>query len=376
MKVGIPKETIQGETRVALIPSMVALITKNQHEVIVESGAGLGSSFTDQEYEKAGARIVADANALYDTADLIVKVRPPSLGAELDRLKENMILISYLAPFENPELIKKLAEKKVTGFAMEYIPRITRAQSMDVLSSQATVVGYKAVLLAAAHIGKFFPLLMTAAGTIPPSAVLVLGAGVAGLQAIATAKRLGAKVEAFDPRPAVKEQVQSLGAKFVEMAIEEDIETAGGYAKEQSDAFLKKEQEVIGARLPKVDIVITTAQIFGKAAPVLITEDMVKSMKPGSVIVDIAAGQGGNCALSEPDKTVEKHGVTIFGNTNLAATVPVHASQMYSKNIVNLFTHLYSAENGQLDFEDEITQSSCLTRNGEIVNESLKKAIQ
>ncbi|MDQ7054332.1 MAG: hypothetical protein Q9P14_16120 [candidate division KSB1 bacterium] len=239
-----------------------------------------------------------------------------------------------------------------------------------------TVAGYKAVLMAAAQLGKFFPLLMTAAGTIPPANVLVLGAGVAGLQAIATAKRLGARVEAFDPRPAVREQVQSLGAQFIEMELPEDVETAGGYAKEQSEEFLRKEQEAIAARLAKTDVVITTAQIFGKRAPILITEDMVKMLRPGAIIIDLAAEQGGNCELTEAGKTVEKHGVTILGTVNLPATVPVHASQMYSKNITNLFRHLYQAEDGKLDFDDEITKSACVTHQGEIVNEFVKNALK
>jgi NAD(P) transhydrogenase subunit alpha len=246
---------------------------------------------------------------------------------------------------------------------------------MDALSSIATVAGYKAVLVAAYHLGKFFPLLMTAAGTIPPANVMILGAGVAGLQAIATAKRLGAKVEAFDPRPAVKEQVKSLGAQFIEMEIIENVETAGGYAKEQSEAFLLKEREAIASRLPKMDIVITTAQVFGKRAPLLITEDMVKMMRTGSIIVDLAADQGGNCELSKPRETVVKHGVTVIGVVNLANTIPVHASQMYSKNITNLFLHLYKSPDGKLDFSDEITKGACLTHQGEIVNESVKKII-
>jgi NAD(P) transhydrogenase subunit alpha len=281
-----------------------------------------------------------------------------------------------MEPHVYPEAIRKLVERKITCFAMDYIPRITRAQSMDALSSIATVAGYKAVLVAAYHLGKFFPLLMTAAGTIPPANVMILGAGVAGLQAIATARRLGAKVEAFDPRPAVKEQVKSLGAQFIEMEVPEDVETAGGYAKEQSEAFLQKERDAIATRLPKMDIVITTAQVFGKRAPVLITENMVKMMRTGSVVVDLAADQGGNCELSKPRETVFKHGVTVIGVVNLANTIPVHASQMYSKNITNLFLHLYKSPEGKLDFADEITKGACLTHQGEIVNEAAKKILQ
>ncbi|MDQ7062921.1 MAG: Re/Si-specific NAD(P)(+) transhydrogenase subunit alpha [candidate division KSB1 bacterium] len=381
MKVGIPKEVTSGETRVAVVPSMVSALTKAGHEVWVEAGAGTGSSFSDADYEEAGAKIIKGAGDLYASADAILKVRPltehPQLKKhEADLVRENTTIIGFMAPLSNLDVIQKLAERNVTSFAMEFIPRITRAQSMDALSSQATVAGYKAVLMAAAQLGKFFPLLMTAAGTIPPANVLVLGAGVAGLQAIATAKRLGARVEAFDPRPAVREQVQSLGAQFIEMELPEDVETAGGYAKEQSEEFLRKEQEAIAARLAKTDVVITTAQIFGKRAPILITEDMVKMLRPGAIIIDLAAEQGGNCELTEAGKTVEKHGVTILGTVNLPATVPVHASQMYSKNITNLFRHLYQAEDGKLDFDDEITKSACVTHQGEIVNEFVKNALK
>ncbi len=380
MKIGIPKEITEGETRVALVPSMVSALTKGNHEVLVESGAGAGSSFSDEEYKEAGAAVVKDKAELYKSSDVIIKVQPlralSGSKHEIDLLPEGKVLISYLAPFTEKETIKKLAAKKITAFAMEFIPRITRAQSMDSLSSQATVAGYKAVLIASNHLGKFFPLLMTAAGTIPPANVFVLGAGVAGLQAIATARRLGAKVEAFDPRPAVREQVESLGARFVEMELpEEDVETSGGYAKQQSDEFLKKEQEAIAGRIGKVDVVITTAQIFGKTAPVLITEEMVKSMRQGSVIIDLAAETGGNCELTKANETIEKHGVTIYGAVNLPAKLPVHASQMYSKNTTNLFRHLFSAEDQSLDFEDEITSGACITHAGEIRNDMVRNVI-
>lgn len=374
MKIGIPKETVAGETRVALIPSMVAPLTKNGHEVLVEAGAGMAASFPDEAYTAAGATVIAETKALYDAADIIFKVQPPQAAkGEPELIGEGKTFIGYMAPFYNAEMVKSLQTRKVTAFSMEFIPRITRAQSMDTLSSMATIAGYKAVLMAANELGKIFPLLMTAAGTITPANVLILGAGVAGLQAIATAKRLGARVSAFDPRPAVREQVESLGATFVEMELpEEDVETKGGYAKAQSDLFLQKEQEAIAARLPKIDAVITTAQIFGKAAPVLITTEMVKKMNPGSVIVDLAAENGGNCQLTEAGKTVVKENVTIIGAVNLPATVPVHASQMYAKNIVNLFNHLYQAEDNALDWEDEITVGACITRDGEITNEMVK----
>lgn len=379
MKIGIPKEIAEGETRVAVVPAMIPSLIKSQYQVLFEVGAGMAASHSDKQYEQAGAAGVKDAKQLYESADVILKVQPPRTHPaththEAEMLRSGSTLISFLAPWTNAETIHKLAKRGVTAFAMEYIPRITRAQSMDVLSSMATVAGYKAVLLAASTMGKMFPLLMTAAGTVPPANVLVLGAGVAGLQAIATAKRLGAKVEAFDPRPAVKEQVKSLGANFVEMEITENVETAGGYAKEQSEEFLRKEREVIGARLAKTHAVICTAQVFGKRAPVLITAEMLKLMQPGSVIVDLAAEQGGNCEGVEPGKTVEKNGVTIIGAVNIAATMAVDASQMYSKNIINLFRHLYPKPDSVPDFTDEIVKGACITRNGEIVNEAIRIA--
>ncbi len=376
MKIGIPKEIMEGETRVAIIPSMVSILTKDEHEVFVEAGAGDKATFPDSEYEAAGAKIVAGAEELYGSVDAVIKFQAPQQNTalnkhEIEMLKEGATLVGSFPPATHAQLLPMLLQRKITGVAMEYLPRITKAQSMDILSSMSTVAGYKAVLVAADHLGKFFPLLMTAAGTIPPASVFILGAGVAGLQAIATAKRLGAKVEAFDPRPVVKEQIESLGAQFVEMEMPEDVETAGGYAKEMSDEFLKKEQEAIASRLPKVDALISTAQIFGKQSPLLVTEEMVKLMRPGSVIVDLAAAEGGNCELSKPNEVVVKHGVTIFGAVNLASTVPIHASQMHSKNVITLFKHLFAE--GELDFEDEITRNGCLTHNGEIVNEMVKK---
>ncbi len=380
MKIGIPKEIADGETRVAVIPAMIPSLIKSQHQVLFEAGAGAAASQPDKQYENAGATIVRDVKKLYESADVILKVQPPRMhpaarAHEAEMLRSGSTLIALLAPWTNAETIHKLAKAGVTAFAMEYIPRITRAQSMDVLSSMATVAGYKAVLLAANTMGKMFPLLMTAAGTVLPANVLVLGAGVAGLQAIATAKRLGAKVEAFDPRPAVKEQVKSLGASFVEMEITENVETAGGYAKEQSEEFLRKEREVIGARLAKTQAVICTAQVFGKRAPVLITAEMLRLMQPGSVVVDLAAEQGGNCEGVEPGRTVEKNGVRIIGAVNLAATMAIDASQMYSRNIINLFRHLYPKPDSAPDFADEIVKGACITRNGEIVNEAIRKSM-
>ncbi len=375
MKIGVPKETLSGETRVALIPSLLAGLIKDKHEVLIEHNAGAASSHPDEEYTKAGARIVDTAQALYTDAELVLKVQPPTTE-EAGQMREGCSLIGFFAPLGDRSTVDIFLKRRITAYSMQYVPRITRAQSMDALSSMANIAGYKAVMLGAEQLDKLFPMMMTAAGTITPSVVLVLGAGVAGLQAIATAKRLGAKVEAFDPRPAVKEQVKSVGATFVEMEITENVETAGGYAKEQSEEFLRKEREVIGARLPKVDVVISTAQIFGKKAPILISTEMVKMMRSGSVIIDLAAEQGGNCELTQAGKTVVQNGVKIIGAVNLPATVPVHASQMYSKNVVNLLQHLFPKGSPNPDLNDEIVKGACITRNGEIVNETIRNAFQ
>ena len=286
-------------------------------------------------------------------------------------VREGCAYIGLLSPFAHLEVLEMLARRKITAFAMEFIPRLTRAQSMDALSSMSTIAGYKAVLLATEHLGKMFPLLMTAAGTVTPATVLVLGAGVAGLQAIATARRLGARVEAFDARPAVREQIQSLGATFIEMELPQDAETAGGYAREQSAAFLQREQEVIRDCFPRVDVVISTAQIFGKRAPLLITTGMVRSLRPGSVIVDLAAEQGGNCELTRAGQTIEYEGVTIIGATNVPAMLPVDASLLYARNVVNLFRYLYPAAGTQPDATDELVRGACVTRDGGIVHELL-----
>ena len=372
MKIAIPKETLPGETRVTMYPALVASYLKDKHEVLIESGAGLGASFSDEMFSAAGARIVSDATQLYAEADIIFKVQPPR-AIEAQTFRDGSSFIGFLSAFTNHETVRILMERNITSYAMELIPRITRAQSMDALSSMATVAGYKSVLLAADQIHKMFPLMMTAAGTITPATVLILGAGVAGLQAIATAKRLGARVEAFDPRPAVKEQVKSLGATFVEMELPADAETSGGYAKELSPEFIQKEMEAIGGRLLKVDVVICTAQVFGKKAPLLITADMVKLLRPGSIIIDLAAEQGGNCELTEAGKTVDHQGVKIVGAVNLPATMPLDASQLYSRNVQNLFKHLYPKPDSQPDVNDEIVRGCCVTRGREIVNESIKK---
>lgn len=375
MIIGVPKETLNGETRVALIPQLVSALTRDKHDVVIESNAGVGASHDDGQYAAAGARIATSAHSLFAEADMLLKVQPPSAD-EAARMKAGGSVIGYLAPASNPDVMRVFVQRKVTGFSMEYVPRITRAQSMDALSSMATIAGYKAVLLAAGTIGKMFPLLMTAAGTVPPATVMVLGAGVAGLQAIATARRLGAKVEGFDVRAAAREQVKSLGAAFIEIEGAEDLETAGGYAKAASEEFLKRQRDTLAARFPKTHIVISTAQVFGKKAPILITKEMMKQLKPGSVVVDLAAEQGGNCELTEPGKTVEKEGVIIIGAVNLPALLPVDASLMYSKNVVNLFKHIYPKGDATPDFDDEIVKGACITRNGEVTNESIRNALQ
>lgn len=375
MNIGIPKESLPGETRVAAIPANISILTRDKHRVLVETGAGIGASYPDDQFTVAGALITGTSKALYEQSDIVFKVRPPTLQ-EAAILKEGSTYLGFLAPLANKEVIDAFCQRRITGFSMEYIPRITRAQSMDALSSMATVAGYKAVLLATEQLGKMFPLMMTAAGTVPPATVLILGAGVAGLQAIATAKRLGAKVEAFDPRPAVRDQVKSLGATFIEMEMPKDAETAGGYAKELSREFIAKEWEAISARLPNVHVVITTAQVFGKKAPILITPEMVRLLRPGAVIVDLAAEQGGNCGLTEAGKTVKHHGVTIIGAVNLSAAISTDASLMYSKNVINLFKLLYPKADATPDFNDEIVKGACITRNGEVMNESVRSALQ
>ena len=377
MKIGVPKEIQAHETRVALTPSVVPLLVKDGHEVLIQSGAGVQSYCADELYIQAGATILPDCLALYEQVDAVFKVQPPGLLVEsqqneAEMLRPSTIYLGLLAPLANRGVIRTFAQHGITSYALDYVPRLSRAQGMDALTSMATVAGYQAVLLGAERLGKMFPLLMTAAGTISPASVLVLGAGVAGLQAIATAKRLGAKVAAFDPRKAVKEEIQSLGATFVEMEIAEDVETSGGYAMEQSSQFLEKERAAIRAKLPRTDVVICTAQVFGKRAPQLITEPMLQEMHPGSVIVDLAVEQGGNCALAEPDAVVQRYGVTIIGAGNLPAAVPVDASQLFAHNVVNLFRYLYPAGALPLDAQDEIALATCITRGGKIVKPELE----
>ena len=372
MKLAVLKEIEEGESRVAIIPDSIKRLSKNGFEVLIEKDAGLAAGYSDQDYEKKGAAIIADTKELLNQADCVVKVRPPSLD-EVEPMKEGTFFISIIQSTLRHDLVNKLTEKKITSFGLDVIPRTSLAQAMDVLSSMSTIAGYKAVLVAADNINKFFPMLMTAAGTIAPAKVLVLGAGVAGLMACATAKRLGGVVEAFDVRPEVKEQVQSVGAKFVEVPVEEDGSGEGGYAKEMSDDYKKKQAELISKHIAKSDVVIPTALIPGRKAPILISEEQVKSMKPGSVIVDIAAEMGGNCALTEPGQTVVKHGVTIVGHTNLPSTMSFHASQMFSKNIEKFLFHLCDENGFKMDMEDEITAGSLVTKDGEVIHKLTKQ---
>ncbi len=375
MRVAVLNETNGIERRVALVPSAVSKLVEKGVSVLVQAGAGQGAFFADAEYSEAGAEIFSDVSSPLSEADVILRVTPLKLsrdGAdEVGLLKRGQVVVGMLNPYGNIELVRVLAEKGVSAFALEVMPRISRAQSMDALSSQANVAGYKAVLLAASKLGKFLPFLTTAAGTIRPAKVLVVGAGVAGLQAIATARRLGAEVEAFDIRPAVKEEVQSLGAKFIEVELEEKTEAKGGYAREVSEEAKKREREILAEHIALADVVITTAQVPGKRAPVLITEQMVSAMRAGSVIVDIPAEQGGNCELTQPGKEVTIGEVTIIGPINLPSTVPVHASQMYSKNLISFLDLIIRDGQLNLNFEDEVIAGSCITHNGEIRNENI-----
>ena len=365
MKVGVPVETAPGERRVALVPDVAGRLVKAGHEVLVEKGAGAAATFTDDAYRSAGATIVPAARDLCATADVVLHVQKPS-PSEIGSFRAGAVLIAAFQPGADPTLVRQLADRKVTSFSLVLLPRITRAQSMDVLSSQATVAGYKAVLLAGAAAGRLLPMLVTAAGTLPPARVLVLGAGVAGLQAIATARRLGALVSAFDVRPVVKEQVESLGAAFLAMPLTEQAEGAGGYAKALSQDAQTRVLEFVGGHVTEADIVITTALIPGKPAPRLITAAAVDAMRPGSVIVDLAAEAGGNCELTQPGAEIMHDGVAILGPVNLASTVPMHASQMYARNISAFLLH--AARGGKLDFDfsDEIVRDTCVTHAGEI----------
>ena len=372
MKVAIPKERAEDERRVALVPDTATKLIAAGLEVSVEEGAGSSAFVTDKAYQKAGVKVVKGAATLLKDADVVLKVQAPAAG-EVDLLQKGAVLISFLQPATQGDIVRSLAKRGVTAFSLELVPRISRAQSMDALSSQASAAGYKAVLMAAGRLGKFFPMMMTAAGTVAPARVLVMGAGVAGLQAIATARRLGAVVSAYDVRPAVKEEVQSLGATFIELPLETQ-EGEGGYAREQSEEFLRKQRELIGEHIAKSDVVITTAAIPGRRAPLLVTADMVKGMRPGSVIVDLAAETGGNVELTTVGEDVEVGGVTIIGTRNVPSTMPLHASQLYARNVANLLLHLVKDGAIKLDFTDEITKGCCITHGGEIVNERAKQA--
>jgi NAD(P) transhydrogenase subunit alpha len=360
VKVAVPKEIAPGERRVALVPEAVKKLVDSGFEILVEAGAGAEASFADREYEEAGASIVSSPEQLLRQADGVVKVQKPT-AEEIELLRAGSILIAFLQPLTDPEGIELLARRGVIAFALESVPRITRAQPMDALSSQATVSGYKAALLAADRLPKFFPMLMTAAGTVRPANVLVLGAGVAGLQAIATARRLGAVVSGYDVRPVVREQVESLGAKFLDLGVVGE-ETAGGYASELTDEDLQRQQKELERRIPEFDVVITTALVPGRPAPKLIPASAIEAMGDGSVIVDLAAESGGNAELTAPGEEVVRAGVTIVGLTNLPSTVPVHASQLYARNVQALLVHLAPDGELALDWEDEITTGACVTR--------------
>ena len=376
MIIAITKETLPNESRVSLTPHSCADFVKSGHKIRIESGAGLHSYYTDEEYKKAGVEVIKQKQDLYKDADIITKVSPFSID-ELSIISKNTIIISLIQPTIEQEIVIKAKERNLTGLSMHLIPRTTLAQKMDALSSQANIAGYKAVIMGSMHIGVYMPLLMTAAGTIRPAKVLILGAGVAGLQAIATAKRLGAQVEAFDVRPEVKEQVESLGAKFVEVeSTSDDGVGEGGYAKETSDEYKQKQQELIREHISKADMVITTALIPGKKAPILISSDVVDLMKPGSVIMDLAAENGGNCELTKKDEIVNHNNVIIDGTSNIPSTMPIHASDLYSKNIVALIKHLTKDNEVNLDMSDEIIAGSTYTHDGKITHQQTKEIIE
>jgi NAD(P) transhydrogenase subunit alpha len=372
MIIGVPKETVPGERRVALVPELVPRLVGAALDVTVETGAGVESGFRDAEYAQKGARLESD---VFANLDVLLKVRPPSMD-EISRLREFSTCIGFLEPFARGPQIKLLAARKVTALAMELMPRVARAQAMDALSAMSAVAGYKAVLLAANLLPRFFPLLMTAAGTMTPARVFVVGAGVAGLEAIGTAKRLGAVVEAYDTRPAVKEEVESVGATFVELELDtKDAEAKGGYAKDMGSAFYVKQQELMSQHVAAADVVITAALVRGQHAPILITEEMIRKMRPGSIVVDLAAEQGGNCSLTEPGREATKHGVTILGPLNLPSSMPYHSSQLYARTVTNFLMHLLQDGRMHLDLNDELIRDTLVTHQGEIVNESVKAAL-
>ncbi len=371
MKVGVPKETVDGERRVALVPEVVRKLVAKDFEVVVEPGAGDEAMLTDEAFEEAGATISDD---VWD-ADALVKVAAPT-DEEIAKLGADTILIGFLGPLSNPETTRALADADVTSFAMEAIPRISRAQSMDALSSQSNVAGYKSVLVATEHLGRFLPMMMTAAGTVPPAKVLVLGAGVAGLQAIATARRLGAQVTGYDVRAAVAEQVRSLGAQFLELEAGKGAEGEGGYARELTDEEKQAQQQELAEKISTFDVIVTTALVPGRRAPILVTAESVENMKPGSVIVDLAGETGGNCELTEPGQTIVKHHVTIVSPLNLPSSMPEHSSALYARNVQSLLELLVDDEGElNLNFDDEIIAGACITRGGEIVHEAARKTV-
>src|SRR3954454_4392103 len=373
MKVGVPKETVDGERRVALVPEVVRKLTAKDFEVVVESGAGAEAMLSDEAFEDAGASV---GEGVWD-ADVVVKVAAPTTD-EIAKLGDDTVLIGFLGPLSNPETTRALADAGTTSFAMEAIPRISRAQSMDALSSQSNVAGYKSVLVATEHFGRFLPMMMTAAGTVPPAKVLVLGAGVAGLQAIATARRLGAQVTGYGVRSATAEQVRSLGAQFLELEAGKGAEGEGGYARELTDDEKKAQQQELADKISTFDIVVTTALVPGRRAPILVTAGSVENMKAGSVIVDLAGETGGNCELTEPGQVVVKHDVTIVAPLNLASSMPEHSSALYARNVQSLLELMADDESGALapDFDDEVVAGACITRGGEVVNEGAKRTLE
>lgn len=373
LTISVLKESVDGEKRVALVPESVKRLAKQGISILVEEGAGIEAGFRPHDYEEAGAAIVSDYDELISSGNIFLKIQVVCLQDGMlelvDPLKKGSVIIGFMSPFKYIHNIQALAERELTTFSMELVPRISRAQRMDALSAMSSAAGYKAVLLAASTLNKFFPLMMTAAGTISPANILVIGAGVAGLQAIATAKRLGARVKAFDTRPIVKEQVESLGAEFVSLETSEEAQTTGGYAEEMSEDFYQHEHAIISEHLPTTDAVITTAQIFGKRAPLLITEEMVQTMRYGSVIVDLAAEQGGNCELTVPGKSVERHGVNILSPLDLPSSLSYHTSEMFSRNVTALLTEMLNAGELNIDLEDEVVNGTMLTHEGKIMNQ-------
>jgi NAD(P) transhydrogenase subunit alpha len=372
MRIGVPKETAEGERRIALVPEIARKLTSAGHQVLVQAGAGAEAMIPDAQFADAGATVTDDLAAIW-ASDVVVKVAPPR-AEEVVRLGRDSVLIGFLQPLTNGDGVRALAASGVTGFALEAVPRISRAQSMDALSSQSNIAGYRAALMGAQELGRFYPMLMTAAGTIRPATVLVLGAGVAGLQAIATARRLGAVVQGFDVRAAVKEQVESLGASFLEFDLGGDLEGEGGYAKELSAEQQARQQELMAEAIGRVDVVITTALVPGRRAPILVTEDAVRRMKPGSVVVDLAGEAGGNCECSEPGETVVRHDVKIMAPLNVPSSMAEHASQLYARNIEALLGLMVRDGELVLDFEDEVIAGACVTRGGEIVHEGARAA--